>query len=90
MNVELINPAAVHQLFAGSDAGVSQPRHPRAPNWGKRLRRRLEEALRYRRALYQLRQLDQRDLDDLDLARTNFPALARRHARGLEPLARPC
>ena len=85
MNVELINPVAVHQLFAGSDAGVSQPRHPRAPNWGKRLARRLEEALRYRRALYQLRQLDQRDL-----ARTNFPALARRHARGLEPLARPC
>jgi uncharacterized protein YjiS (DUF1127 family) len=50
----------------------------------------LVEAVRYRRALYQLHRLGERDLDDLDLARADFPALAHRHARGLEPTARSC
>ena len=43
----------------------------------------------YRRALDELRRLDDRDLDDLDLARADFPELAWRHATGAEPLARP-
>jgi uncharacterized protein YjiS (DUF1127 family) len=38
--------------------------------------------------LHELHQLDDRDLDDLDLGRADLPALARRHARGFEPLTR--
>jgi uncharacterized protein YjiS (DUF1127 family) len=42
----------------------------------------------YRRALNELHRLDERDLDDLNLARADFPELAWRHATGAEPLAR--
>jgi uncharacterized protein YjiS (DUF1127 family) len=42
----------------------------------------------YRRALNELHRLDDRDLDDLNLARANFPELAWRHATGAEPIAR--
>ena len=45
--------------------------------------------VRYRRALRALRQLDDRDLDDLDLARVDFPELAWRHATGAEALGWP-
>jgi uncharacterized protein YjiS (DUF1127 family) len=45
--------------------------------------------IRYRRALDELRRLDDRDLDDLNLARVDFPELAWRHATGAEPLVRP-
>jgi uncharacterized protein YjiS (DUF1127 family) len=45
--------------------------------------------IRYRRALDELRRLDDRDLDDLNLARADFPELAWRHATGAEPIARP-
>jgi uncharacterized protein YjiS (DUF1127 family) len=45
--------------------------------------------IRYRRALDELRRLDDRDPDDLNLARADFPELAWRHATGAEPLARP-
>ena len=45
--------------------------------------------IRYRRALDELRRLDDRDLDDLNLARADFPELAWRHATGAAPLARP-
>ena len=45
--------------------------------------------IRYHRALQELHQLDDRDLDDLNIARRDFPELARRHATGAEPLARP-
>jgi uncharacterized protein YjiS (DUF1127 family) len=41
---------------------------------------RLGERVRYHRALHQLRRLDDRDLDDIDIARVDFPGLARRHA----------
>jgi len=44
--------------------------------------------IRYHRALDGLHRLDDRDLDDLDLARVDFPELAWRHATGAEPLAR--
>ena len=89
MNVELINPAGVRRLF--DDNGIGAQTHEPRPSvsWIERLRSRVGEAIRFQRALHLLRQLDQRDLDDLDLARADFPALARRHARGLEPLARP-
>lgn len=50
--------------------------------WGQR-------KIKYRRALNELHRLDDRDLDDLDLARADFPAFAWRHAVGLPPLARP-
>ena len=45
--------------------------------------------VRYRRALHELRQLDDRDLDDLGIARADFPQLAWRHATGAEPLGWP-
>jgi uncharacterized protein YjiS (DUF1127 family) len=45
--------------------------------------------IRYERALDELHRLDDRDLEDLDLARVDFPELAWRHATGAEPLARP-
>lgn len=43
--------------------------------------------LRYQQALAQLNRLDSRDLDDLDLARADFPALAHRHVADKAPLA---
>lgn len=45
------------------------------------------ERVRYLRAMHALRQLDDGDLDDLGIARTDFPLLARRHAAGAAPLA---
>ncbi len=47
------------------------------------------QQIRYQRALNELHQLDDRDLDDLDLARGDFPELAWRHATGAPPLTRP-
>ena len=47
------------------------------------------QKIRYRRALNELHRLDDRDLDDLGIGRGDFPELARRHAAGLPPLARP-
>ena len=47
------------------------------------------QRIRYHRALHQLHQLNDRDLDDIDVARGDFPELAWRHATGAEPLARP-
>lgn len=44
---------------------------------------------RYHRALRELRRLDDRDLDDLNIARVDVPELAWRHATGAEPLVRP-
>jgi uncharacterized protein YjiS (DUF1127 family) len=46
------------------------------------------QRIRYHRALHELHQLDDRDLDDLNIARVDFPELAWRHATGAEPLAR--
>jgi uncharacterized protein YjiS (DUF1127 family) len=50
---------------------------------------RVRRRIRYHRALDELHRLDDRDLEDLDLARGDFPELAWRHATGAEPLARP-
>ena len=47
------------------------------------------QKIRYHRALNELYRLDDRDLDDLGIARSDFPALAWRHATGAEPLTRP-
>ena len=47
------------------------------------------QKIRYHRALNELRRLDDRDLDDLNIARIDFPALAWRHATGAPPLTRP-
>ena len=38
------------------------------------------QRIRYHRALHELRQLDDRDLDDLNIGRADLPELARRHA----------
>jgi uncharacterized protein YjiS (DUF1127 family) len=46
------------------------------------------QRIRYHRALHELQRLDDRDLDDIDLARVDFPELAWRHATGAEPLIR--
>jgi uncharacterized protein YjiS (DUF1127 family) len=88
MNVELVNPTSVLRLFESSNAARRQRGHWRPPVWAKQLGARLGEEIRYQRALYELHQLDDRDLDDLDLARADLPALARRHAKGLEPQTR--
>jgi uncharacterized protein YjiS (DUF1127 family) len=42
---------------------------------------RAGERIRYHQALRELRRLDDRDLDDLNIARVDFFELARRHAR---------
>jgi uncharacterized protein YjiS (DUF1127 family) len=47
------------------------------------------QKIRYERALNELHRLDDRDLDDLGLARIDFPELAWRHATGAPPLMRP-
>jgi uncharacterized protein YjiS (DUF1127 family) len=88
MNVELVNPMSVFGLFERSDAARPQSSQWRTPAWVKQLWARRGEQIRYQRALHQLHQLDDRDLDDLDIARADFPALAGRHAKGLEPLPR--
>ena len=75
MNVELINPAALVATLAGPSGGGRDE----AP-WRK-LRARVGEEVRYHLALRELRRLDDRDLDDLDLGRGDLPGLARRHAR---------
>ena len=46
------------------------------------------QRIRYRRALHEQHHLDDRDLDDLNIARVDFPELAWRHATGAVPLAR--
>ena len=76
MNVQLVGPAALIATLAGSrdDAG-------RGEGLWRGLRARVGEELRYRRALRELRRLDDRDLDDLNLGRGDLPGLARRHAR---------
>ena len=47
------------------------------------------QKIRYQRAMNELYRLDHRDLDDLAIARSDFPALAWRHATGAPPLTRP-
>ncbi len=43
----------------------------------------------YHRALDELSRLSERDLDDIGIARVDFPTLAWRHATGAAPLVRP-
>jgi uncharacterized protein YjiS (DUF1127 family) len=75
MNVQLVNPAAlVAALGVGNDSGLARTL------W-RGLRARVGEEVRYHRALRELRRLDDRDLDDLNLGRGDLPGLARRHAR---------
>ncbi len=76
MNVQLVGPAALIATLAGSrgDAG-------RGGGLWRRLRARVGEEVLYRRSLRELRRLDDRILDDIDVARVDFPGLARRHAR---------
>ncbi len=49
---------------------------------------RARQQIHYHRALHELSRLDDRDLDDINIARADFPELAWRHATGAEPLAR--
>jgi uncharacterized protein YjiS (DUF1127 family) len=88
MNVELVNPTLVLGQFDRSEAAGPKPRQWPAPAWARQVRVHLDEKLRYRRALRELHQLDDRELDDLDLARADLPVLAWRHAHGREPLPR--
>jgi uncharacterized protein YjiS (DUF1127 family) len=78
MNVQLVSPAALIAVLA-SPSGDSDSGH--AGTLWRGLRARAGEELRYRRALCELRRLDDRDLDDLNLGRGDLPGLARRHAR---------
>jgi uncharacterized protein YjiS (DUF1127 family) len=77
MNVQLVSPAALIAVLAGPRDGRKSGR---AGMLWRGLRARVDEELRYRRALRELRRLDDRDLDDLNLGRGDLPGLARRHA----------
>jgi uncharacterized protein YjiS (DUF1127 family) len=88
MNVELINPTLVLGLFASHDADKPRSSQWQAPAWARQVRASFHQKVRYRRALHELRQLDDRELDGLNLAHADLPALAWRHANGFEPLAR--
>jgi uncharacterized protein YjiS (DUF1127 family) len=55
----------------------------RHPNGG--LLALVRERIRYHRAMRELNQLSDRTLDDIDVAREEFPTLAWRHAKGLPP-----
>ena len=78
MNVQLVSPAALVAVLAspsdGSESGCA------GMLW-RGLRARVDEELRYHRAMRELRRLDDRDRDDLNLGRGDLPGLARRHAR---------
>ena len=78
MNVRLVSPAALVAALAGPSGGGDSGRAG-MPRRG--LRARVREEVVYLRALRELRRLDDRDLDDLDLGRGDLPGLARRHAR---------
>ncbi len=78
MNVQLVSPAALVATLAGPDNGSDGGRPGML--W-RGLRARVGEEVLYRRSLRELRRLDDRDLDDLDLGRGDLPGLARRHAR---------
>ena len=78
MNVQLVSPAALVAALAGSSGGGDSGR---AGMLWRGLRARVREEVVYLRALHELRRLDDRDLDDLDLGRGDLPGLARRHAR---------
>ena len=77
MNVELVSPTALVATLAGPSGGDGG----RAGMLWRGLRARVGEEVLYRRSLRELRRLDDRDLDDLDLGRGDLPGLARRHAR---------
>ena len=53
-----------------------------------KLMRWIRQQIRYNQAMRELHRLDDRDLDDLNLARVDFPELAWRHATGAAPLVR--
>jgi hypothetical protein len=84
MNVELVNPTLVLGLLAISDAAEPRFRPSLAPAWAKQVRAHLDERLRYQHALHELHQLDDREFDELDLARADVPAAgaANREAYG--------
>jgi uncharacterized protein YjiS (DUF1127 family) len=46
--------------------------------------------IRYSHAMRELQQLDDRDLEDICIARADFPELAWRHATGSRPRLRAC
>ena len=76
MNVQLVNPAALIAALTGPGRGSGSDE-----GLWRGLRARVGEEVRYHLALRELRRLDDRDLDDLDLGRGDLPGLARRHAR---------
>src|SRR5215207_7474574 len=78
MNVQLVSPAALVATLAGPSGGGESGR---AGMLWRGLRARVGEEVSYWRSLRELRRLDDRDLDDLDLGRGDLPGLARQHAR---------
>jgi uncharacterized protein YjiS (DUF1127 family) len=64
MNVKSVNPAALVATLISSHGGGG-----RDEGLWRKLRARVGEEVRYRRALRELCRLDDRDLDDLDLGR---------------------
>ena len=78
MNVQLVSPTTLIAVLAGPSDGRKSAR---AGMLWRGLRARVDEELRYRRALRELRRLDDRDLNNLNLGRGDLPGLARQHAR---------
>src|SRR5947208_16822031 len=72
MNVELVDPTALVAASTGPNASG------RGETPWRRLRARLVEEVSYRRSLRELRRLDDRGLDALDLARGDLPGPPRR------------
>lgn len=88
MNVELVDPALVLRVFSPTDAAQRNLARKRAPAWARAFLTRLDEEIRYRRALHELRRLDDRELDDLGIASADLGVLAWRHADGHEAVTR--
>ena len=78
LNLTLAYPPALLGDARDTDEGL----------FGK-LVRWARQRIRYQRALNELHRLDDRDLDDIGIARIEFPELAWRHAIGTPPLLRP-
>ena len=81
--------ALIPSLIPSAEPRAHNSRHLEAEeDFLARLALWVRTRIRYERALHELHRLDDRDLDDLNLARADFPELAWRHATGAGPLAR--
>lgn len=67
---------------------LPEPSSDREEGFLGKLARWGHQQIRYRLAMNELRSLDDRDLDDINVAREDFRDLAWRHSVGLPPMVR--